>query len=155
MTQASYVDAGWSGESGTSLGCLACDSNGGFMCAATEFLTPQLDPLVAEASGLRWCMAMTQELELQCVIFESDSEILIKAMKRSSCTITIQPLVEDCKELAQCFHKVVYSRVKYEANKAAQSLASVVNLFGPRMSWDDSPAPIVLDLFADASPMNQ
>ncbi|XP_057434741.1 uncharacterized protein LOC130727579 [Lotus japonicus] len=145
------IDAGWTGSNSTGFGFIARSHTGSLLVAGTHLECQRLDPLVAEASALRWSMMKACELEMDSVTFESDSLIVIRAMRADSSDWTIHNIIQDCQALAENFNSVSFSHVKRNANLPAHVLASVAIKYQDQLWWDYPPTEIEHPLFVDAA----
>lgn len=112
-------DAGWTGNSETGFGLIIRDHESRMMAATTHMEPFRLDPTVAEAMALRWCLSTIAELGLEDVLIESDSQMVIKAMQKQRSKPDMEPIIQDFKFLAQTFSSISYSHVNRQANNAA------------------------------------
>ncbi|XP_057444470.1 uncharacterized protein LOC130736688 [Lotus japonicus] len=140
------VDARWSGANSTSFGFVARSHSGTMLVAGTHEEDQRMDPLVAEALALRWCMLQARELGMDSVIFESDSLSVIRAMKTDSSAWTIQNIIQDCHALAKDFNYISFSHVKRNANSPTHMLASIAFKFNDHVWWDHPPTESIFYL---------
>lgn len=110
-----------------------------------------MDPLVAEAVALRWALSKAVEVELDRVIIESDSEIVIRAMKSNLCPPQIEMLIQDCKQLALNFSFICFEHTRRELNSVAHLLASKASEFPSNMWWEAAPSWIAHALLVDSA----
>ncbi|XP_057452225.1 uncharacterized protein LOC130744048 [Lotus japonicus] len=145
------IDAGWTGESSTGFGFVARDTRGVLMVAGSQIEEQRMDPLLAEAMALRWCLMTAKELGMDSVIFESDSLSVINAMRTDSTAWTIQTVIQDCKALARSFPSISFSHVRRKANSPAHILASVACKYLSKIWWDSTPNEKVHALIVDST----
>ncbi|XP_057432150.1 uncharacterized protein LOC130724900 [Lotus japonicus] len=145
------LDAGWTGNSCTGMGFVVRSSSGEALLAATQLEENRLEPLIAEATAMRWALAQATGVELNRVIVESDSEVVVRAMKSRSCPPQIEMLIEDCKQLALNFTYICFEHTKREANAIAHLLASKACEFPSNMWWENRPSWLIHALLVDST----
>ncbi|XP_057453224.1 uncharacterized protein LOC130745096 [Lotus japonicus] len=145
------LDAGWTGTNSLGFGFVARSHTGAMLVAGTHVEEQCLDPLMAEALAMRWCMLQARELGMDSVIFESDFLSVIRALRSDSSVWTIQNIIQDCQALARDFMSISFSHVKREANSPAHALAFLTFNFKDHLWWDVPPAEIEHLLFVDAA----
>ena len=96
-------------------------------------------PIQAEAKALRWSVYLAMDKNFSNDVFESDSQICIRAISQvdTSPPWRIQGLISDIKARTQNFHSATFSWVYREANTSAHLLSvwslknSVYGSFAP------------------------
>ena len=93
-------------------------------------------PVQAEAEALRWSVYLAMDKNFSNVVFESDSQICIRAISQvdTSPPWRIQGLISDIKARIHNFPSTIFSWVYREANIAAHLLSvwSLKNsVYGP------------------------
>lgn len=115
-------DAAWasvSNEAGLGWIILSTTGNRSFM-KTTKCVVSSLS---AEGLALREAVRTCASLGLKKVAFESDSALLIKAVKPESSTTELYSLVSDILSYASVFEFVVFSWIPREKNMLADCLA--------------------------------
>ncbi|XP_057418408.1 uncharacterized protein LOC130712598 [Lotus japonicus] len=107
---------------------------------------------VAEGLALRWSLESALELQLECIIIDSDSSTIIAAMTSTRpCSPQIDVIIDDCKRLASNFPVISFSHVNRKANVAAHKLASDAISYSGWIWWDSPPSCIAETLLADSA----
>lgn len=119
------VDAGWSGETATGFGMVACSSSGEFLFAASSLEPQRKAPQIAEESAMRWCLMVAQELEFDTIVVESNAAGVINALTSPRCPPDIAPIIKDCIGLTTQFSVISFCHVKRKANGVAHALSSI------------------------------
>ena len=82
-------------------------------------------PVQAESEALRWSVYLAMDKKFSNVVFESDSQICIRAISQvyTSPPWRIQGLISDIKARTQNFPSTTFPSVYREANTAAHHLS--------------------------------
>ncbi|XP_057434426.1 uncharacterized protein LOC130727336 [Lotus japonicus] len=143
------VDEGWSGVAGQGLGMVIRDHHGECMFAATNFLRTRLDPLVAEATAIRWAMGEALKLDINSIVLETDSMEFYSCFWNKKQNLLLDTLLLDCTNMASQFSSFNLVHVKREGNKVAHLLASLAVDFPNKCWWDNFPSAVNSALLAD------
>ncbi|XP_057422060.1 uncharacterized protein LOC130715918 [Lotus japonicus] len=118
------VDAGWTRANGQGYGLVVRDHEGECLFASVSFSPYRLSPLLAEAMGLRWALAEALRMEMDAVIVELDSTEVISCLVGRKCVANLEPIIQDCRDLAVKFISFSIIHTKREGNRVAHKLAS-------------------------------
>ncbi|XP_057436829.1 uncharacterized protein LOC130729188 [Lotus japonicus] len=143
------VDAGWSGKEGTGYGLVIRNAEGIFQVAASLYVDHRMDPLMAEALCFRWSLMKAVEWQLDHLVFSSDCQQLIEALKKPYSFPILQAIVEDCLSITDSFTDFVFTFESRSTNRVAHTLAADSFLFSDCTWWGDPPVGILLSLAAD------
>ncbi|XP_074345282.1 uncharacterized protein LOC141684272 [Apium graveolens] len=114
------------GENSFSVGMLIRNEVGGFVRGKSMKIQGEVLVLEAEARGIQEALRWVDELGLQGVVIESDSELAVKAMKNETCYyLELGHCLDSCRR--QLKHRVDLSlcHVKKQANMGAHLMARV------------------------------
>ena len=100
------------------------DSQGWVLAALTEKVDGVQDAEVIEALAIRQAIRFAIETSFNCVIIESDSLSVVKAIQDTAePTCHIGNIIEDVKLLSKSMKSCEFHHTKREANQVAHSLA--------------------------------
>lgn len=147
------VDAGELGEIGHGLGVVVRDSEGSVLACATRQGGEVWEALIGEAKAMVYGMQIGKDLGLRNVVFESDCQVLVNALRGGSegCS-SFSLIIDDILHLCSDFDNFRWSFVKCSGNKIAHDLAHFQPWeFGQRI-WDDEfPECVLIGALADLS----
>lgn len=67
----------------------------------------ETDPILAEALGIRWCLQLAIDQQLQNVVIFSDALVVVNCIKGRTCVAAIEHIVQDCISLMINFKDVI------------------------------------------------
>lgn len=132
---------------GMSFGGIVRGTNGEFIAAIQDAFVGNFPPLIAEAVGLREVLSWIKERGFASVIIESDSKLLVDAIRSDGEDFTyFGTLVDDCKALLRAISRCSIHFVFRSANCVADSLAKTANSMTGRAEWDLLCPPVIADV---------
>ena len=120
------------------------DSQGWVLAALSEKVKGVQDAEVIKALAIWRTIRFAIETSFSCVIIESDSLSVIKAIQdneESSCDFG--HIIEDVKHLSMAMKSCEFHHTKRESNQAAQTLARKAIQFDTEMAWLEEIPPCV------------
>ncbi|XP_030969974.1 uncharacterized protein LOC115990267 [Quercus lobata] len=106
------------------IGVVVRDSQGWVLAALTEKVDGVQDAEVIEALAIRRAIRFAIETSFNCVIIESDSLSVVKAIQDTAePTCHIGNIIEDVKLLSKTMKSCEFHHTKREANQVAHTLA--------------------------------
>lgn len=142
-------DAGWAGATGMGLGLVVRDSLGAFQVAATHYQEVRMDPLMAEAVGLRWALNLATNWNLDSLVVSSDCQQLVKAFHSPIEYPSLKNILLDCLQLIDSFSSFSLLFEYRQTNRVAHALAAESHLYKDCEWWGNPPVGILLHLAAD------
>ena len=110
---------------------------------AEKLVMPQTVEIL-EAMVARRAMIFMEELGLCRVIFEGDSETVVKALTRGCPDkSSIGHIVKDCMSLMGCFQTCSFSHVRRQSNGVAHALARRARKSSLLSIWMESVPPYI------------
>ncbi|KAK7861313.1 hypothetical protein CFP56_011242 [Quercus suber] len=126
------------------IGVVVRDSQGWVLAALSEKVEGVQDAEVIEALAIRQAIKFAIETSFSCVIIESDSLSVIKAIQDfSESTCDIGHIIDDVKHLSMTMKSCKFHHTKREANKFAHTLACKAIHFDTEMAWLQEIPPCV------------
>ncbi|RYR47301.1 hypothetical protein Ahy_A07g033241 [Arachis hypogaea] len=92
-------------------------------------------PLVAEALAVRKALIIAKNFQLERIIFESDSLILIQALKSKASIAEIQVILDDILDLARNISNCGFTWVPREGNGLAHEVAKLTVDSSLQQNW--------------------
>ncbi|XP_050280341.1 uncharacterized protein LOC126721341 [Quercus robur] len=106
------------------IGVVVRDSQGWVLAALTEKVDGVQDAEVIEALAIRRAIRFAIETSFNCVIIESDSLSMVKAIQDTAeSTCHIGNIIDDVKLLSKALKSCEFHHTKREANHVAHTLA--------------------------------
>jgi ribonuclease HI len=135
------VDASFFPTDGaTGWGWCVRDHRGRFLFAGTNIMQAQLNTLEGEAMAIKEAMEELIQRGLSCVIFESDSKIVVDAISSRHVGISeYSVLISDIKLLLAANPNFEVKFVKRQTNMVAHSLARATYSMSSRSFFDSIP----------------
>jgi exonuclease III/ribonuclease HI len=129
-----FVDAGCFSNGCTGWGAAIHDQDGRTIlsCCCRENIS--VEPLLAEALGVRWAIQVALEQGITSISINLDALNVVNCLNNKSKFAAIELVVQDCKELMKGFSNVVVQFVSRELNVEAHTLASLARNVGSK-SW--------------------
>ncbi|XP_058756380.1 uncharacterized protein LOC131629608 [Vicia villosa] len=91
-------------ESGiVSLGCVIKSTDDKILAASYQRISRYTDAATAELMGIMWAMQLALEHKLDNIVFQSDALIVVDCINGVSFSATLDLLVNDCRQLLNCF----------------------------------------------------
>ena len=123
------------------------DSQGWVLAALSEKVEGVQDAEVIEALAIRRAIRFAIETSFNCVIIESDSLSIIKAIKDTAeTTCHIGNIIDDVKHLSKAMKSCEFHQRKREANQVAHTLARNAIHVDTEMAWLEEIPPCVFDV---------
>ena len=118
-------DASWIKESGkVGLGFVARNYNGEVLLSGARGECFASSPLEAEAKAIMWAMSHARSRSYPNVVFESDSQFLVNALRSGSTPLQIANMFSQILSFSLAFGTCQWSFVKREGNEVAHSIAT-------------------------------
>ena len=133
------------------LGGVICDNKGLIMAAFTQTIPLPILVETVEVLAARSALVLANELSLNQVQLEGDSEIIINALsKGGKDSSSFGHILLDIKLLSSAFQCVSFSHSRRQANKVAHCLARSACKFSPYQVWmEEIPLDAEFVYFAD------
>ncbi|CAJ2645003.1 uncharacterized protein LOC123895600 [Trifolium pratense] len=129
-----FVDAGCFMDGSTGWGLVFHNQVGEtiFSACKREFIS--VEPIVAEALGIRWALqtAIAQGMSSFCI--SSDAMNVVSCITKKGTFASIDIIAQDCRDLTSGLTNVSVLFVRTEQNDEAHNLASLAKFVGNR-SW--------------------
>ena len=102
---------------------------------------------IADAWALRDGLVLCSQLNLSSIIVESDAKALIDALNNPiHDKLVVSPLLDDCKQLAVQFHRIIFKHIFRETNLCVDCLANMGRLQNSEFVDHTSPPVELLSL---------
>jgi ribonuclease HI len=128
------IDAGCFPNGTTGWGMVVRNHEGAVSRAETKLESLKIDPTVAEALGLRWCLQWAKDQSFESLIVETDSEIVAKCINGSMHYANLDVIILDCLELLSGMRNSTVTSISRNRNSAAHCLVGMARNLGSR-SW--------------------
>ena len=140
--KANYDGAYFAEEEAAGIGVVVRNELGQVMASLAEKIVMPQTVEILEALAARRAMIFMEELGLGRVIFEGDSENVVKALTRGCLDrSSIGHIVKDCMSLMGCFQTCSFSHVRRQSNGVAHALARRARNSSPLSVWMESVLP--------------
>ena len=116
------VDAGCFPEGFTTFDCVFKDGRDSVYFSACNKEEVSIEPVLAEALAIRWCLQLAKEKGLQDVTIQSDALAVVECFRGSNSLASIDLIVQDCKALMEDFSSVSINYVCRNLNVLAHRL---------------------------------
>ncbi|GAU33864.1 hypothetical protein TSUD_66510 [Trifolium subterraneum] len=113
-----------------------------------------VDPIMAEALGVRWAIQFVREQGLQSVCIFSDAANVVDCICNKVKFDAIEMVAQDCRELLSSLPNVSVVFVRRDQNIDAHNLASLARLVGNRTWVGAAPNASVMSNYAENSDTN-
>nr|XP_023928427.1 uncharacterized protein LOC112039753 [Quercus suber]POE90863.1 hypothetical protein CFP56_26509 [Quercus suber] len=131
----------------TGIGVVVHDSQGWVLVALSEKVEGVQEVEVIETLAIRWAIRFAIETSFNCVIIESDSLEVVKAIQDTAdSTCHIRHIIEDVKQLAKAMKNCYFLHTKREANQVAHTLALNAIHVDTVLAWLEEIPPYVSDV---------
>lgn len=138
------------GDSVFTVGMVIRNEHGHFVMGRNLKVAGQVEVIEAEAYGVLEALQWINEMQLQQVIIESDSSLVIQALQQQlKYYMEVGNIMEACLQLMQGRDDLVLCHVKKHANRVAHTLARIPCLVGCYNVFI-SPPQCVLELLLSA-----
>lgn len=97
-----------------------------------------VDPMLAEAMGVRWALQYATAQGIQSVEVISDALGVVNCVNKNSVVLSIEPVVYDCWKLLEKIPFVTVKHVNKELNSEAHNLASLAKIVGTKFWWGNA-----------------
>ncbi|XP_045789329.1 uncharacterized protein LOC123884299 [Trifolium pratense] len=118
-----------------------------------EFI--DVEPVLAEALGVRWCLQKAIEANMKDIVIVSDAATVVNCINSNQSIAVIEIVIQDCKLLIEQLDSVVVTHVRRHLNSVAHGLAKFSNVVGTK-TWmgvvPNSLAAAVCNLYGVSSP---
>ena len=148
-----YVDASvYVSDTSFALGMVLRDDNGKFIEGKNMRVGGKLSVTEAEARGVQEALIWIEELGLQHVTVESDSELVVHALQRDIVyLVEVGHTIEVCKEKLGQRTDIAVVHVKKQANRVAHLLARIPCLLNS-FNHFVSPPNVLLEMLSSEFP---
>ncbi|XP_025678982.1 uncharacterized protein [Arachis hypogaea] len=106
-------------------------------------------PLAAEALAVRKALIIAKNFQLKRIIFESDSLILIQALKSKASIAKIQVILDDILELARNISNCGFTWVPREGNALAHEVAKLTADGSLRQNWPRCKPQVIMNILKE------
>lgn len=114
------------GESHYFVGMVIRNEVGQFVMGRNQKVAGQVNVLEAEAYGVLNALHWIQELQLNQVVIESDSSLVVQALKQQSeYFVKVGNTLEACHSILQNRNDVVFHHVKKQTNRVAHDIVRI------------------------------
>lgn len=121
-------------------GCVVRGASGNFIAAHAAAAPGLHDAFLAEVLGFRGTLTWIRSLHIDNIIFESDSQLLVRAFHTNSLDNSYAGAVlDDCKVLLASFNSFLVNHVLRSANQVAHVLARESGSRSDPRCWVDVP----------------
>ncbi|KAF3974001.1 hypothetical protein CMV_002629 [Castanea mollissima] len=94
--------------------------------------------------AIQWAIRFTIETNFSCVIIESGSVSVVKAIQdNAGSTCDFGHIIEDVKHLSMAMKSCEFHHTKREANQVAHTLARKAIQFDTKLAWIEEIPPCV------------
>nr|POF07483.1 hypothetical protein CFP56_20174 [Quercus suber] len=129
------------------IGVVVCDSQGWVLAALSEKVEGVQEAEVIETLAIQWAIRFAIETSFNCVIIESDSLGVVKAIQDSAdSTCHVGHIIEDVKQLAKALKSCDFQHTKREANQIAHTLVRNAIKVDTVLAWLEEIPPCVADV---------
>ncbi|GAU21787.1 hypothetical protein TSUD_329120, partial [Trifolium subterraneum] len=132
-------------------GLVLRNSDGETIFSACKREEISVDPLMAEALGVRWALQLVVDQGINSVSIHSDAANVVNCINRKSSFAAINLIAEDCRNLMTCLANVCDLFVSRTQNSDAHNLASLARIMGNRTWQGVAPHPSGFSVSADFS----
>ena len=120
------------------------DSQGWVLATLSEKVKGVQDAKAIEALAIRWVIRFAIETSFSCVIIESNSLSVIKAIQDNvESTCDVGYIIDDVKHLSMAMKSYEFHHTKREANQVAHTLVRKAIQFDTEMAWLEEIPPCV------------
>nr|POF20839.1 hypothetical protein CFP56_14353 [Quercus suber] len=129
------------------IGVVVCDSQGWVLAALSKKVEGVQEAEVIETLAIRRAIRFAIETSFNCLIIESDSLGVVKAIQDSvDSTCHIVHIIKDVKQLAKALKSCDFHHTKREANQVAHTLARNAIRVDIVLAWLEVIPPCVFDV---------
>jgi ribonuclease HI len=148
-----YVDAGCFSGTATGWGMIVYNHMGDVVLSACRKELIDVEPVLAEAIGVRWCLQKAIEANMKDIVIASDAATVVNCINSNKSIAVIEIVIQDCKLLIEQLDRVVVTHVRRHLNSVAHGLAKFSNVVGTKLWMGVVPnsLPAALCNFPDAS----
>lgn len=129
-----FVDAGCGTGETTGWGLIVKNQVGETVLSMCKRDNISVDPLTAEALGMRWAIQVASEQGITSASFFSDASNVVNAVNGRTTFAAINLIVQDCRDLMSTMLDVSVMFVSRNHNGDAHNLASLAKIVGNR-TW--------------------
>jgi ribonuclease HI len=149
-----FVDAGCNSNGPTVWGLVVKNQDMITTFSASKFDDIAVDPMMAEALGVRWAIHLVREQGLHSVSIYSDAANVVDCIYNKVKIAAIEIVAQDCRELLFSLTNVNVLFIRREQNVDAHNLASMARLVGNRTWVGAAPNVTVSSTYAVSSATN-
>ncbi|XP_058732761.1 uncharacterized protein LOC131604333 [Vicia villosa] len=146
-THAVQVDAGVFPSGNTTFGCVVKNPEGDVIMAACKREELNVEPAIAEALAIRWCLKMAAKLKLERILVQSDCLNIVECINGVSKLVVADHIAADCRDLFKCFSLASVMFIPRVRNVEAHRLVKFGHSIGSRTWLDGVPDPLSLDVW--------
>ncbi|KAK2447871.1 putative mitochondrial protein [Trifolium repens] len=149
-----FVDAGCFTGNATGWGMVIYNQSGHVVLSACRKELIDVEPVLAEALGVRWCLQKAIELNLKDIVIVSDAAIVVNCFNSNNSVAVIDLVIQDCKLLIEQLDRVVVTHVRRHLNVVAHGLVGFSNVVGTKtwMGFVPNSTSVALCNLADVPP---
>jgi hypothetical protein len=129
-----FVDAGCFAGGTTGWGLVCLDSSTAVRVSACLFDNIEVEPLVAEAMGVRWCLQFAIDHNMKRISLASDAAVVVNSLNIKCCIAALDSIILDCKMLVKQFEFVSVYYVRRSSNVIAHKLIGLSRSIGSK-TW--------------------
>jgi ribonuclease HI len=149
-----FVDAGCNSNGPTVWGIVFKNHDMITTFSASKYDDIAVDPVMAEALGVRWAIQLVREQGLQSAFIYSDAANVVDCIYNKVKIAAIEMVTQDCRDLLSSLPNVSVLFVRREQNVDAHNLASLARLVGNRTWVGAAPNVSVSSTYAGSATAN-
>jgi ribonuclease HI len=119
-----YVDASCFSGTATGWGMVVYNHLGHVVLSACRKDLIDIEPVLAEAMGVRWCLQQAITSNMMDIVIFSDAATVVNCINSNVSVAVIELVIQDCKLLMEQLDRVVVTHVRRHLNSVAHGLAS-------------------------------
>jgi ribonuclease HI len=128
-----FVDAGCFAGGNTGWGLVCYDSSSSVFFSACLADSIEVEPVLAEAMGIRWSLQLALEHKLTHISLASDADVVVNCINFNCYVAAIEPIILDCKLLMAKFEFVSVKHVRRTMNVVAHDLVCLSRTVGSKL----------------------
>ncbi|XP_045789429.1 uncharacterized protein LOC123884387 [Trifolium pratense] len=114
-----YVDGGCFSGNATGWGMVIYNQSGHVVLSACRKELIDVEPVLAEAIGVRWCLQKAIELNMTDIVIVSDAATVVSCINSNKPVAVIDLVIQDCNLLIEQLDSVVVTHVRRHLNVVA------------------------------------
>jgi ribonuclease HI len=128
-----YVDASCFSGTATGWGMAVYNHVGLVVFSACKKEPIVVEPVLAEAMGVLWCLQQAIAANMSDIVIISDAATVVNCINTNSVVAVIDLVIQDCKLLIEQLDRVVVTHVRRHLNHVAHGLAGFSRNVGTKM----------------------